>query len=414
MLEPDLYLIVPILIEQPTWGGSYIQTLKGIGKDPSMSQVKIGQAYELAGVSKVLPGSALVGTVRRDEQGAYLAPAIYELHRAGSGDRILSDAVVTPLLLQDLIARYPMEMLGETVARRFGTVMPLLIKFTQALGNSFQLHVKESDESTTHWLSKPETWYFLEKGSVTLGAKHGCDWAAYEKTCRDIANGMQLLSKHLMRGSLTGADALKEADQMVGALNPWQYVNCFRVDSGTVVDPSAGGIHHSWEEDPGCPLGNIVYEVQRDRSDSASTIRSFDKGKFNPDGSVRSVQVDDYFQFIDRDGRANDPQALLGKAQPPRDDAGGKTRKLFETMYYASDQILLNDKSTPWTEQTDGSFHHIFVKEGAIEIGIEGGSRTIGVREGWSVFIPAQVSTYRLQGHGGTKAEVIKSYIPKS
>ncbi len=414
MLEPDLYLIVPILMEQPTWGGSYIQTMKGIRDQESLRGSKIGQSYELAGVSRVIPGSHLRGSVRRDNLGAYLAPAVYELHKAGSGERQLSDAVIAPIALQNLIAQHPLDILGEQVARRFGTVMPVLIKFTQALGNSFQLHVKESDESTTHWLSKPETWFFLEKGSVTLGAKAGCDWAAFEKTCHDIATGMQLLSKHVMKGNLTMIDAEKEADQLVLALNPWQYVNCFRVESGTIVDPSAGGIHHSWEDDPACPLGNIVYEVQRDRSDSASTIRSFDKGKFNPDGSVRPVQVEDYFKFIDRDDQANDPQFLLRQSKLQRDDLGGRTQQLFETVYYGSDLILLNDKSNVWTEQTGGSFHHIFVKEGAIEIGVEGSDTVVGVREGWSVLIPSHVSSYHMQGHGGMKAEVIKTYIPKS
>ncbi|OIQ00012.1 hypothetical protein AUK40_00300 [Candidatus Wirthbacteria bacterium CG2_30_54_11] len=414
MLDKDLYLIVPILIEQPTWGGSYIPKLKGITREPLLSGIRIGQSYELAGVSRVIPCSQFFAMSRPDEQGSYVAPPVYEVHLRRSRESQLSDTAIPSLPLHDLLVQHPIEILGKSIARRFGTSMPALIKYTQALGNSFQLHVKETEESTTHWLSKPETWFFLEPGSITLGVKPGCNWQAYEKACREIATGMELLSKHAMKGSLTPVQARGEADRMVLAHNPWQFVNCLRVDSGTIIDPSAGGIHHSWEEDANCPLGNILYEVQRDRSDSVSTIRSFDKGKFNPDGSVRSVQIDDYFKYIDRSEDANSPKNLMGQAQLIRKDTGGRVSKLFETAYYRSDMIFLSDRMAPWLEHTDESFHHIFVKEGAIQIGIEGSDKTVGVREGWSVFVPAQVGAYHLRGHGGTKAEVIKTYIPKS
>jgi len=40
------YLIIPKLIEQPTWGGRYIMKEKGWQKHPD-AQRKIGQSYEL-------------------------------------------------------------------------------------------------------------------------------------------------------------------------------------------------------------------------------------------------------------------------------------------------------------------------------------------------------------------------------
>ena len=40
------YIVVPTLIEQPTWGGEYIGNLKGLAQE-NLGGKKIGQSYEL-------------------------------------------------------------------------------------------------------------------------------------------------------------------------------------------------------------------------------------------------------------------------------------------------------------------------------------------------------------------------------
>ena len=52
-MSPELdrpYLIIPLFIEQPTWGGSYIVSYKQI-QDEELRARKIGQSYELYGGS---------------------------------------------------------------------------------------------------------------------------------------------------------------------------------------------------------------------------------------------------------------------------------------------------------------------------------------------------------------------------
>ncbi|QQR52772.1 hypothetical protein IPG36_01470 [bacterium] len=41
------YLVIPKLIKQPTWGGSYIVAAKGWSDHEGLGDLKIGQSYEL-------------------------------------------------------------------------------------------------------------------------------------------------------------------------------------------------------------------------------------------------------------------------------------------------------------------------------------------------------------------------------
>ena len=46
-------LIIPKIIEQPTWGGKYILKEKGWSHKPPFRGLRIGQSYELYSQSKV-------------------------------------------------------------------------------------------------------------------------------------------------------------------------------------------------------------------------------------------------------------------------------------------------------------------------------------------------------------------------
>ena len=58
------YLVVPKLIEQPTWGGYYIMKFKEWAKHPAAKK-KIGQSFELSGTSNL---SLAVDTAHKDFQ----------------------------------------------------------------------------------------------------------------------------------------------------------------------------------------------------------------------------------------------------------------------------------------------------------------------------------------------------------
>ncbi|MEK7577583.1 MAG: hypothetical protein AAB492_03125 [Patescibacteria group bacterium] len=354
------YLIAPKLIEQPTWGGEYIVAYKNWQHIPSLKSAVIGQSYELYGNS-TLHLNIL------DSQDAQFGP-----EAIGSKDTVNLDT---------LIKEDPAGMLGAKVVAKTGTVMPLLIKFTQAKGNSFQLHKTPTVEDS-RWMPKAESWYFFEKGKITLGLVPNVDMVAYKASCLLIEAHMKELSKNVLEKSMDLDVARKDASAFITAQNPWQYVGVFPIEKGSLIDLSGGGLHHSWEEDPTLPFGNVVYEVQQDVADDPSTIRSFDQGKIKDDGSIRTIHIEDYFRHIDTDPIRNDIANATRKAQGDM---------LLSTTYYSMDEVSMVEEKTL---TITNSFEHIFVKDGDVTIQV--GDVSVRVTKGHSCFIPFGVASYRV------------------
>ena len=139
-IQKKPYLIIPHLIEQPTWGGEYICSMKGWLQKKDFKGKKIGQSYEL--YDKSLLSTSITST---DD----------------------------PLFGAEGEATIPVSQFAEK--RPFP-----LIKFTQAKGNSFQLHIKP-DANDSKWKQKAESWYYLEDGKATFGIKKGADIEKYKK-----------------------------------------------------------------------------------------------------------------------------------------------------------------------------------------------------------------------------------------
>jgi len=343
------YLVIPKLIEQPTWGGSYILEMKGWENCPEYQQKKIGQSYELFMESKLSPAS--------------------------SSDQIKE---------------------GEGVCEvsEFKEKRPFpLIKFTQARGNSFQLHIKQSAHDSK-WKPKAESWFYLEDGKATLGIKKNIDIEEYKKVCLDIESSMKKLSALVKNGKLTLNSAKQAAQLFIKEKNPWAFVNVCDVKRGDVIDLSAGGIHHSWEENDQSLLGNIVYEVQQDVDDPSSTIRAFDQGKFKEGGEIREITINDYFNHLDCDEKHN--EFSLKSADPIH---------IFNTPYYCLDHLVIKGIKE---EETKTSFHHLFVVSGEIHVSTDNNNSII-VKKGHSCFIPRGI-IYTIRTSEDT--ELLKTFLP--
>ncbi len=374
------FLVIPRLIEQPTWGGLYIAQFKGIDSS-FLRDKKFGQSYELSGSSVLSLADSTVDRHFKDDLVALNAP---------EADLTTQDSIQ----LSELVSQNPKEILGPQVKN---STMPLLIKFTQALGNSFQLHIPKSF-SSSYWRPKPESWYYLEDGLITFGIKKGTDLMAYKTVCLVIDEKMKELSSSVISKKISLQEAKTQANLFIKKQNPWQFVNVHRIKKHTVVDLSQGGLHHSWEEDAlGFPLGNVVYEVQLDVPDDSSTIRSFDKGKFFPDGSIRKIHIDDYFAAINTKPEKNDLSLALRK----------KTGNcLLQTTHYSLDLLSIQKETM---QNTTTSFVHLFVLEGE-GVEVETQNQTIVVGRGYSCFIPFATSAFSLSPVE-EKTLVLKTYI---
>lgn len=369
------YLVFPKLIEQPTWGGRYILELKNWLDKPFLADKKIGQSYELFGGSKL-------ATHITDSRDFRFSPEI------GSADNNSIDKKSSPIptrdyiQLTDLIAHNPEQVLGKNVKEKYNT-MPLLIKINQAYGNSFQLHIKP-DQKHPHWKSKPESWYYFEDGQITCGIKEGIEINDYKKVCELIEGKMSQLSALALSGDMNLEDAQKQAKEYIASHDPWQFVNTYEIKKYDLVDLSAGGIHHSWEENrEKYPNGNIVYEVQVDVMDPLCTIRSFDQGKFKADGSIRNINIEDYFQFIDTDKDHNNIRNLKKSRQG---------NSLLQTAYYNLDVLEVSEQLN---DSTGPSFCHLYVRDGDVEI--KSHHKKLRVTRGHSCFLPQAVGEYEIK-----------------
>lgn len=387
------YLVIPKLIEQPTWGGTYIVEAKHWQNEEKLLGKKIGQSYELYDKSNLS-----LSTDSRDPRFTG------ELENSKSVET--QTVAEHSISLAQLIASSPEAILGRQIVEKYGLSMHLLLKFTQALGNSFQLHVSDGMVHPK-WKSKPESWYFFENGRITCGVKSTSHWEDYQKAVTALDRDIQKVATLVKQQTLSYEDAQKQIQDMVKHYDPWQYVNVVNVEKGTLVDLSPCGIHHSWEEDlETIPLGNVLYEIQVNRMDDVSTIRSFDKGKISRDGSLRPLKIEDYFALADRSESANNPQTHMRKSIPIQKTDAYIHERLLESKYYSMDKVFISNVNGAFVSTYD-SFRHIFVRSGVMVI--RAGEGEVTVTTGHSVFIPAVTERFTARALE-SNTEILISY----
>jgi len=357
------------LIEQPSWGGRYIVDLKGLSDDAEWANKKVGQSYEMAKASQLL-----------DPDGGKAVP------------------------LSELIQRDPAGFLGPKVLDKFGSDLSLLIKLTQAKGNSFQVHLPEG-KTLGHWVPKPEAWFYLAPGLYTFGLKAGTDFEAYSRVLHTIDDEMGRLSREVQSGRFTVENARGQAQERIKTLDPFAYVNLVEAHTDDVIDLTAGGIHHSWEDDEArFPDGNLVYEVQVDVPDDKCSMRGFDKGKILGDGSLRPTHVADYLATINQDPAHNELSQHIRKPLVVEDANGTKTENIFRTAHFNTDRITINAGASLPQSLADG-FHHVFVHAGTATIG----GQTLA--QGRSYVLPAALGEYTVEA-GDKDVVLLKTYLP--
>lgn len=387
------YLVIPKLIEQPTWGGSYIVETKGWKDRDGLAKLKIGQSYEL------FSGSNL--SLLDDTDDPLFGGELTDRDAVQIATRAPHSRPLAELLEADAVA-----VLGSRLAKQRHGRLDLLLKFTQALGNSFQSHMKAG---TVHpkWKPKPESWYYFEPGLLTLGVKAGTNWDTYQRALTGIASGMEDLSRQVKAGKLSYDDALDRIQDLLRLYDPWQYVNVVPTAADDLIDLSAGALHHSWEEDSDqAPLGNVLYELQSEAMDDISTFRGFDKGKMGKDGSIRQVHIKEYFEYLNRSPKFNDPASHMVQPHRLTHTADYQLDRLLDTPFYGLDKLTFVGGDGNFRDTVD-AFKHIFVKAGRIRV--TAGGHTVTVGRGHSALVPAAVQDFQVENLAPA-SEILISY----
>jgi mannose-6-phosphate isomerase class I len=200
-------------------------------------------------------------------------------------------------------------------------------------------------------------------------------------------------------------DARAQAHQRIQTLDPYAYVNLVEAQADDIVNLTAGGIHHSWEQDDlRYPDGNLVYEVQLDVPDDLCSMRGFDKGKFLDDGSIRATHVADYLQTIVQDPAHNDLSRHIRRPLVMEDLGDAKTEMLFHTPYFNLDRVMIASGGS-LRRSLAGGFHHAFVHQGEATVG------DVTLEQGRSYVIPAALGEYTLKA-GNMPATLLLTYLP--
>lgn len=369
----DLALLSPWkiedeLIEQPSWGGRYIVDLKGLTDSPEWRGKKVGQSYELANESRVIN------------------PVTKDIHR-----------------LADLIRESPQFWLGEGYSSELLAAPLLLIKLTQAKGNSFQVHLPEG-EHLGHWLPKPEAWFYLGPGLYTFGLRANVDVDAFSKALLSVESEMKKISARIQSRAISVDQGRTEATAYIEARNVYQYVNVVEAHTDDIVDLTAGGIHHSWEEDNArFPDGNLVYEVQVDVQDDLCSMRGFDKGKFIDDGSIRATHVSDYLKTVRHDPEHNELDRHIKKPLVISETADSTVEAIFRTRYFNTDRISIRAGGVSRCDINMG-LYHIFVLNGNVS------SAGVPLAVGGSYVFPASVGTVEVTA--SAESRLLATYAP--
>jgi mannose-6-phosphate isomerase class I len=124
------------------------------------------------------------------------------------------------------------------------------------------------------------------------------------------------------------------------------------------------------------------------------------------DGSIRSMQIEEYFDAIDRDPAANDPANHMSKPKPIRQADGHSLGRLMTSRHYTLDKLTLSGLNAKF-DDTLNRFVHLFVKSGRIQV--TSGSQSIIAGTTHSCFIPAAASEYQVKNLADS-SEILISY----
>jgi mannose-6-phosphate isomerase len=271
---------------------------------------------------------------------------------------IVSNGELSGTSLQELLERYPVELLGKSVIAHFGKDFPILIKFIDAkLDLSIQLHPNDELAKTRHnTFGKTEMWYIMdadEGANLIVGFN------------RDV-------SKEEYVQSL-------EADKLLDLLN---YESVIEGDAYFI---NTGKIH-------AIGAGVMLAEIQQT---SDITYRVFDFNRRDRHGNLRELHTDLALDAIDYEKKSDFKMAYSSDKN--------RINQMVVCPYFTTNFLHLS-KDFELDVAQRHSFTIYMCVGGSATIANENGEEAI--KKGETLLIPASSSRIKIRTEAAKLLEI--------
>lgn len=316
------------ILKELIWGGNKISKFKGITPEKN----SIGESWEISGVNENIS--------------------------------IVSNGELKGKRLDELIAKYQTDLVGQCNFEKFGTVFPLLIKFINTNADvSIQVHPNDKLAKERHnSFGKTEMWYIIDANpgtSVLVGFSKQMTPEKYKKA---ITNN-------------NFVSYLKEHD----------------IQSGDVFLVPAGRVHT-------VKAGAFFVEIQQT---SDITYRIYDYDRVGNDGKKRELHTELAQDAIDY--KLHDDYRTLY----PREE--NKPVILESTQYFTTELLKLTKNIVRDFSKID-SFVIYVCFEGSCKIR-DDDNNTVQVKQGESILIPAITQTIHIETD--KNVSLLETYVLK-
>lgn len=316
----DYPLMFHPILKDRIWGGD---KLKSLGKE--LPNNAIGESWEISMI---------------DDDVNLVASGIYE-----------------NLSLATLIEKFPTEILGTKIVKKYGTQFPLLFKFLDAKTDlSIQLHPNDELAKRRHnSFGKTEMWYIMqadENARIILGFKNDSSPEEY--------------LQHLENKTLP--DVLQEYYVKKG--------DVFFIETGT-IHAIGGGI--------------LLAEIQQT---SDITYRVYDWDRVDERGNARDLHVDLALEAINYETK--NPKLAYTKT-------ANQANELIDCPFFTTNYIPLS--STYQVEKTNECFLVYICTEGTVCL--HKGEESFEFEKGDTFLVPATMTNFSLSGN----AKLLEVYI---
>lgn len=315
------------IFKEVIWGGHDILPFKGL----EATAEKIGESWEISHVE---------GNVS-----------------------VVNNGDLAGISLEELIQRYPTELLGAKVYERFGERFPLLIKFIDAKDNlSIQVHPDDKLAGERHnSFGKTEMWYVV---------KASADAALYSGFSQQ--SSPEDYVQRINEGSIM--DVMQRYD----------------VHAGNVFFLPAGRVH-------AIGAGCFVAEIQQT---SNITYRIYDFDRTDAQGNKRELHTELAKDAID--------YTLHADYRTQYEDKPNTANPIVSCQYFETN-LLHIDRPLARNYESLDSFVIYIVMEGALSIKDNQGS-TLELKQGQSVLLPAQ--TQQVELSPSLSCKLLETFIP--